>query len=67
LDAVAEASYGEGDLMLYIVKGFFTMAVEANAAPEAKHTAERILRGEGVKAIALDAMENKNGKRGGVK
>lgn len=53
--------------MQYIVKGMFQMTVEANAAPEAKHTAERILRGEGVKAIALDAMENKNGKRGGVK
>ena len=49
--------------MLYIVKGMFQMAVEANAAPEAKHTAERILRNDGIKAIALDATEN-NGKRG---
>lgn len=56
--------------MLYIVKGFFTMAVEADAAPEAKHTAERILRNDGIKAIALEATENNsdNGrKKGDVK
>ena len=51
--------------MLYIVKGMFQMAVQADTAPEAKHTAERILRYDGIKAIALEAMENKNGKRGG--
>jgi len=51
--------------VLYIVKGMFQMAVEANAAPEAKQAAERILRGEGVKAVALEANENRdNGKRG---
>ena len=54
-------------MQLYIVKGMFKMAVEANAAPEAKHTAERILRGEGVKAVALEAMESKSRKKGGVK
>ena len=53
--------------MQYIVKGMFTMAVDADSAPEAKHTAERILRYDGIKAIALEAMENKNGKRGGAK
>ena len=47
----------------YIVKGFFTMAVEAEGWPEAKQTAERILRNDGIKAIALEATEN-NGKRG---
>ena len=51
--------------MLYIVKGMFQMAVQADTAPEAKHTAERILRYDGIKAIALEAMENKNGKKGG--
>ena len=51
----------------FIVKGIFTMAVDATNHQDAKQAAERILRGEGVKAIALDAMENKNGKRGGVK
>ena len=49
----------------YIVKGFFTMAVEAEGWPEAKQTAKRILRNDGIKAIALEAMENKNGKKGG--
>ena len=53
--------------MLYVVKGMFQMAVQADTAPEAKHTAERILRYDGIKAIALEAMENKNGKRGGAR
>jgi hypothetical protein len=56
--------------MLYIVKGTFQMAVQADTAPEAKHTAERILRYDGIKAIALEATENNsdNGrKRGDVK
>ena len=54
----------------YIVKGFFTMAVEAEGYQGAKQAAERILRGEGVKAVALEANENSdNGKRkkGGVR
>ncbi len=55
----------------YIVKGFFTMAVEAEGWPEAKQTAERILRNDGIKAIALEATENgENGngrKKGDVK
>ena len=53
----------------YIVKGFFTMAVEAEGWPEAKQTAERILRHEGVRATALEANENReNGKkRGGAR
>ena len=49
----------------YIVKGFFTMAVEAEGYQDAKQAAERILRHEGVKAVALEANENRdNGKRG---
>jgi len=44
--------------MLYIVKGMFQMAVQADSAPEAKHEAERVLKGEGVKAVALEATEN---------
>ena len=45
--------------MLYIVKGMFRMVVDAGSAPEAKHAAERELKAEGIKAIALDAMENR--------
>lgn len=48
--------------MQFIVKGMFTMAVDAESAPEAKQTAERILRHEGVKAIALEVTENKKGE-----
>ena len=51
----------------YIVKGFFTMAIEAECYQGAKQAAERILRGEGVKAVALEAMESKSRKKGGVK
>lgn len=54
-------------MQLYIVKGMFRMVIDASSAPEAKHEAERVLKGEGIKAIALDAMENKNGKKGGAK
>lgn len=53
--------------MQYIVKGMFRMVVDASSAPEAKHEAERVLKGEGVKAIALDAVESKSRKKGGVK
>ncbi len=58
--------------MQYIVKGIFTMVVEAGGCPEAKQAAERILRHEGVKAVALEANENRgNGrkkeKRGGAR
>lgn len=56
--------------MHYIVKGMFTMIVDATAPPEAKQTAERILQHEGVKAIALEARKNsesKKGKRGGAR
>ncbi len=53
--------------MQYIVKGIFTMAVEAEGWPEANQAAERILRGEGVKAVAREAMESKSRKKGGVK
>ena len=53
--------------MQYIVKGIFTMAVEAECYQGAKQAAERILRGEGVKAVALEAMESKSRKKGGVK
>jgi hypothetical protein len=49
--------------MQYIVRGMFTMAVEAEGYQGAKQAAERILRNDGIKAIALDATEN-NGKRG---
>ena len=49
----------------FIVKGIFTMAVDATNHQDAKQAAERILRGEGVKAVALEANENRdNGKRG---
>ena len=54
----------------YIVKGFFTMAVEAEGWPEAKQTAERILRHGGIEAVAVEATKNSgNGKRkkGGVR
>ena len=55
----------------YIVKGFYTMAVEAEGYQGAKQAAERILRNGGIKAIALEATENgENGngrKRGDVK
>ena len=48
----------------YIVKGFFTMAVEAEGWPEAKQTAERILRHGGIKAVAVEAFESReNGRR----
>jgi len=48
----------------YIVKGFFTMAVEAEGWPEARQTAERILRHNGVRAVVVEANENReNGKR----
>lgn len=43
--------------MLYVVKGMFTMVVEADGAPEARRTAERILRNDGVKVFVLDAAE----------
>jgi hypothetical protein len=46
--------------MQYIVKGMFRMVVDASSAPEAKHEAERVLKGEGIKAIALDAMEKRS-------
>lgn len=45
--------------MQFVVKGMFTMIVDATAPPEAKQTAERILQHEGVKAIALEVTENK--------
>jgi hypothetical protein len=45
--------------MQFIVKGMFTMVVEAGGCQEAKQTAERILQHEGVKAIALEVTENK--------
>ena len=51
----------------FIVKGIFTMAVDATNHQDAKQAAERILRGEGVKAVALEAMESKSRKKGGVK
>ena len=41
----------------YVVKGLYTMVVEAGNGPEAKQTSERILRHEGVKAVALDVEE----------
>ncbi len=44
--------------MLYIVKGMFQMAVEAEGYQGAKQAAERILRNDGIKAIALEATEN---------
>ncbi len=50
--------------MRFVVKGTFTMIVDATTPPEAKQTAERILRNEGVRATALEANENReNGKR----
>jgi hypothetical protein len=49
--------------MQYIVKGIYTMAVEAGSMPEAKQTAERILRNDGIKAISIEATENTE-KRG---
>jgi len=49
--------------MQYIVRGMFTMVVEAGGYQDAKQAAEQILRNDGIKAIALDATEN-NGKRG---
>lgn len=51
----------------FIVKGIFTMAVDATNHQDAKQAAKRILRGEGVKAVALEANENRGngkGKRG---
>lgn len=39
----------------YVVKGLYTMVVEAGNGPEAKQTSERILRHEGVKAVAVEA------------
>ena len=38
----------------YVVKGLYTMVVEAGNGPEAKQTSERILRHEGVKALAIE-------------
>ena len=49
--------------MLYVVKGMFTMVVEADGATEARSTAERILRNDGIKAIVLDAAEEEKGVR----
>ena len=43
--------------MLCIVKGMFRMVVDAGSAPEAKNTAERELKAEGVKAIALCGVQ----------
>ena len=54
--------------MQYIVRGMFTMAVEAEGYQGAKQAAERILRNDGIKAIALEATENRgngNGRQGG--
>lgn len=51
----------------YIVKGFFTMAVEAEGWPEAKQTAERILRHNGIRAVAVEATENEPKSRGGTR
>ena len=47
--------------MVYIVKGIFTMGVEADRAPEARSTAERILRNDGIKATVMDAAEKEGG------
>ena len=47
--------------MLYTVKGMFTMVVEADGTPEARSTAERILRNDGIKAIVLDVVEEEKG------
>ena len=50
-------------MMQFIVKGIFTIVVDANSMPEAKQTAERILRNDGIKAISIEATENNTGKR----
>lgn len=52
--------------MQFITKGMFVMVVDAKTAVEAKQTAERILRHEGIKAVAVEATENELKPRGGV-
>ena len=56
--------------MQYITKGMFVMVVDANTVVEARQTAERILRHNGIRAVVVEATKNSgNGKRkkGGVK
>jgi hypothetical protein len=53
--------------MQYITKGMFVMVVDANTVVEAKQTAERILKHEGVKAVAVEATENEPKSRGGTR
>lgn len=43
--------------MRYVVKGLYTMVVEADNGPEAKQVSERILRHEGIKGIVMEAEE----------
>ncbi len=55
--------------MQYITKGMFVMVVDANTVVEARQTAERILRHNGIRAVVVEATKNSgNGKRkkGGV-
>ncbi len=57
--------------MQFITKGMFVMVVDAESSREAKQTAERILRHNGIRAVVVEASENReNGKkkkRGGAK
>lgn len=53
--------------MQFVVKGMFTMIVSAGSPPDAKQTAERILRHEGIKAVAVEATENELKPRGGTR
>jgi hypothetical protein len=41
--------------MQFVVKGIYTMTVEANSFQEAKQVSERILRHEGIKGIVMEA------------
>ena len=53
--------------MQYIVKGMYQMVVEASSWTEAKQTSERILRNDGIKAVAVEASENEPKSRGGTR
>ena len=43
--------------MQFVVKGIYTMTVEANSWQGAKQVSERILRHEGIKGIVMEAEE----------
>ena len=53
--------------MQYITKGMFVMVVDASTVVEAKQTAERILRHNGIRGVVVEATKNEPKSRGGTR